>query len=298
MKRCELFLQINGGILLAAALERFMVAAGDAQALSLPEPMLGIPLRLAVLLTAVLELAVALVCLFGHNMELRLGLLAWLTTNYSVIWIALVWQHCSPQGSCIGSLTDPLRLSHGIIRGATEWLPIFLLAGSYAAVIWLWLNDRQKAVPTAVKISCPACGVHIQFASSNLGRVISCPQCHADITLRRPQNLKTSCFFCQGHIEFPSHAIGTKMRCPHCSMDITLKAPALGSGNEPQAMESKKRKSGNTMNRCFRFPLFRFSLLLTLPAPARALQGRATSAARVLAAFRAAACLRARPSSG
>ena len=43
------FILSAGGILLAAAVIRFVIATGDAQVLPLPDPMLGIPLRYDVL---------------------------------------------------------------------------------------------------------------------------------------------------------------------------------------------------------------------------------------------------------
>ena len=74
----QYFILSAGVILLAAALTRFLIAAGNAQVLSLPDPMLGIPLRYAVLLVGGFELAVALICLFGKRLGLQIGWLAWL----------------------------------------------------------------------------------------------------------------------------------------------------------------------------------------------------------------------------
>jgi hypothetical protein len=76
------YLYSAGGILLVAALVRFLMAAGQAQILTLPEPVLGMPFRFAVLLVGSFELIVALICLFGRRTGLQLGWLAWLNTNY------------------------------------------------------------------------------------------------------------------------------------------------------------------------------------------------------------------------
>ena len=128
------------------------------------------------------------------------------------------------QGTCIGSLTDPLHLSGGTAGVIISFLPVYLLLGSYMALLWLWLESRKAKAAKFLKMSCPACGVHIRFDERNLGRKIACPHCQAAIALHRPGNLKMACYFCKEHIEFPSHAIGEKMPCPHCNMDITLKA--------------------------------------------------------------------------
>ena len=225
-KWIKTFILSAGGILMAAAVERFLVVAGNAQVLDLPEPVMGIPLRYSVLLVGALELAVALICLFGRQTGLQLGWLAWLATNYFVYRIGLLAMGYHWQGTCIGSLTDPLHLARGTVGMIVSFLPVYLLLGSYAALGQLWWAGRRAKAAKFLKMSCPACGVHIRFDERNLGQKIPCPHCQKAITLRKPDLLKMSCFFCKEHIEFPSHAIGEKMSCPHCKMDITLKEPA------------------------------------------------------------------------
>jgi hypothetical protein len=242
MKWIRYFIITAGVILLAAALTRFLVAAGNAQVLALPDPMLGIPLRDAVLAVGAFELVVALICLLGKRVGLQVGWLAWLGTNYVVFWVGLVWQHCSPQGACIGSLTDPLRIYHGTAGYILEFLPFGLALGSYAAVASLWFSSdartarlgearqlaaRRDATAGLMKMFCPACGGHVKFAAQNIGQQIPCPHCQAAITLRKPdENLKMTCVLCGGHVEFPAYAVGQKIPCPHCAKTITLLKPA------------------------------------------------------------------------
>jgi DNA-directed RNA polymerase subunit RPC12/RpoP len=226
MKVIKLFIYSAGAIFLAAALERLLIIAGDTQALTLPDPLLGIPLRYAVLLVGTFELAMAMTCLFGRQVGVQLGWLAWLTTNYMVFRIGLLTMNCHQQATCVGSLTDPLHLTQGVTGFMLGLLPVYLLLGSYAAIIWLWMEGRKAKSAKFLKMSCSACGIHIRFDGRNLGQNISCPHCKNDITLRKPDLLKMTCFFCKEHIEFPSHALGEKIPCPHCKMDITLKEPA------------------------------------------------------------------------
>ena len=209
------------------ALNRLAKGRFAATVNQIPEPMLGFPLRYTVLIVGGFELVVALICLFGKQVGFQMCWLAWLATNFFVYRIGLYWMHSHPQASCIGSLTDPLHLAPGISGIIIGIIPFYLLLGSYAGVIWLWLQEgRTGQAVEMLKMSCPSCGIHIKFASQNLGQKISCPKCQKSITLRKPDLLKIACFFCQEHIEFPSHAIGEKMPCPHCNMDITLKEPA------------------------------------------------------------------------
>jgi hypothetical protein len=242
MKLVRSFVYSAGAILLVAAFGRFLIATGNERGLSRPDPVLGIPLRDAVIIVGGLELVTALICLFGKNIRLQIAWLAWLATNFIVFQIGLFWMHCRLQAACIGSLTDPLNLSSGTTGLVMEFMPIYLVFGSFAALIWGWFSkeakqarliaaqlraDQDDVSAGLLKILCPCCGGKVKFASQNIGQQIPCPHCQTTITLRRPkENLKMSCFFCHEHIEFPVHAVGTKLKCPHCKNDITLKEPA------------------------------------------------------------------------
>lgn len=208
---------------------RLLCIASPSEFWTFPDPLLGIHLRLATLLIGSIELGVALFCLVGKRLELRLALVAWLTTNFVVYWIGLISLGCHPQWSAVGTLMDPLQIARGNLGLVLRFAPGVLLVGSAGLLVWLWfgrkfLLRRQQAVEL-LKMFCPSCGGHIKFAPTNLGQKIPCPHCRTSISLRKPENLKMSCFFCQGHIAFPAHALGTKMPCPHCAKDITLIEP-------------------------------------------------------------------------
>jgi hypothetical protein len=240
----HLFILTAGGLLLGAALVRFLILIGNVPQLHRADPLLGLPLPLGILLVGCFELVVAIICLFGSRPGLQAGLLAWASINYLVFRIGLVWMGIHPEWTCLGSLTDPLHLARGTSGFAFSYvIPCALLVGSLAALLWQWRHPsnnpllQQSNTPSA-KMSCPACGRHIRFAIKNLGQKIPCPQCKTTITLRgsAPSNnpslhpsttpfLKTVCYFCKGHVGFPAHAIGEKIHCPHCKMDITLKEP-------------------------------------------------------------------------
>ena len=221
------FVYSAGGILLAAALIRFVIAAGDAPVLIMPEPILGIPIRYAVLGVGVIEAIVALYCLFGRQIALQVSWLTWLSTVYMVFRVSLLFVRVHPQATCIGSLTDPLHLARGTLGLIMAWTLLYLLLGSYVASgNLLWLEDQIPQPAGTRKMACPECGIHIRFALQNLGQRIPCPHCRIMITLREPDLLKMVCLYCQQHVEFPSHAIGQRIPCPRCKRDITLKEPA------------------------------------------------------------------------
>lgn len=225
----QFFIYAAGGVLLADGLIRLLCAASRNEFLTIPEPLLGIPLRLVVLLVGSIELGVALICLYGQRMELRLALVAWLSTNFVVYWIGLLSLGYHPQWSAVGTLTDPLQIARGNLGAWLQVAPAGLLVGSYGLLLWLWFGrkvlQRRQRTGDLLKMFCPSCGGHIKFALTNLGQKNPCPHCQTTISLRKPENLKMSCFFCHGHIAFPAHALGTKMPCPHCAKDITLVEP-------------------------------------------------------------------------
>jgi hypothetical protein len=230
MKAIKIFIKSAGAILLAAALERFLTAAGGAQYLSLSDALLGIPLRYGLLAVGGLELFVGAMCLFGKQSRTQLGWVVWIAVNYLVLQICLFWMGLQAQGTMVGSLGDPLGLERGWLGWVTRFGTAYFVLGSLGAAGWVWILEpafvRRGATQNRFqKTSCPSCGGHIGFTSGDFGRTVPCPHCQASIVLHKPGLLKASCFFCKQHIEFPSHAIGTKMACPHCSKDITLLEP-------------------------------------------------------------------------
>ena len=144
MKWIKPFLLCAGGILLMAALTRFLIATGNAQVMALPDPMLGIPLRYAVLAVGAIELIVALICLFGRHVGLQIGWLAWLRTNYIVFWIGLLAMHIHPQATGIGIFTDPLRIHRGMTGYVFTIIPFCLALGSYAAAVSILFSTEAR----------------------------------------------------------------------------------------------------------------------------------------------------------
>ena len=237
MNGIKLFIRIGGGILLAAALTRFLIAAENSPALALPEPLIGMSIRSAVMFVGGFELVVALFCLFGRWPWPQLGGLALLATGYIVYALVLLAKGIQVQASCVGSLTDPLRIYRGAAGYALQFVPFGLALGSYAAAVALWfsaearmaragarqLAARRDATTDLMKIVCPACGGQVEFAAPDVGKQIPCPHCQAAITLRKPDdNVKMTCVLCGGRIEFPAHAAGQEIACPHCAKSITL----------------------------------------------------------------------------
>ena len=221
----ELFILMAGTILMLTGTSKLIGVFSAAQSLDLAEPILGFSHRHLMLITGLFEVPVAFICLCINKPKLSLSLVAWLAANLCLyragLWM-MGWQHSN------GLLIEPLGISLRVSDAILSIASFFLLVGSLAALLVKrkTLSLIQGSTSDSIKLSCPACGGHVKFASQNIGQKIPCPHCQTIIKLRKPDLLKMSCFFCQEHIEFPSHCIGEKMPCPHCNKDITLMEPA------------------------------------------------------------------------
>lgn len=177
------FLGLAGVLLATAAMNRFIIAATDSQILALPDPILGIPIRYSVVGVGLAELLVGLICLFGKSVSTRSLLLAWLMTIWVVYQAAMLYQGINIRCTCLGILTDPLRLAHGLLGRVTEFLPVCLLVGAYVAMAVIWMN-RPRHKRNFQKVVCPGCGGRIEFPAEVIGWKIECPHCGGGVRLQ------------------------------------------------------------------------------------------------------------------
>jgi hypothetical protein len=97
------------------------------------------------------EVVIAVICLYpGVNQRLKLGLVAWLATNFLAyrigLW-AVDWHHpCR----CMGSLAGALRISDQAADSIMKVMLAYLLVVSYAILFWQWRRARwAKSAPAA-----------------------------------------------------------------------------------------------------------------------------------------------------
>jgi ribosomal protein S27E len=178
-----------GALLLAAGLERFITAAGDSQVLVMADPLLGMPVRYAVLCVGGMEVLVGLVCLFGRPGGIQTLLLVWLMTNWAVYQAGRLFMGSNVRCACLDSMTDPLRLSGGWVAQVTALLPFYLLAGAYAVLVVTWMRQRTRRRQEYLKVACPGCGGHIEFPTEGIEWKIDCPHCGGAIRLRNLSNI-------------------------------------------------------------------------------------------------------------
>lgn len=138
MVKCiQLFLRTAGVLLALAAVAKLVSADGTAKVLDISDPILSFSFRDVFAVVGLVELAIAVFCIVGSQIPIRVGLLVWFSTCLLIYRIGLnVVDFHKPCG-CLGGLTDALHISqHGASR-AVEIVLAYLLLGSYASALWL-----------------------------------------------------------------------------------------------------------------------------------------------------------------
>jgi hypothetical protein len=90
---------------------------------------------------------VALMCFFCRRILLPVGLVAWLATSFLAYRICLVLVGYHRPCNCMGGLTDALHIPPQVADAVMKSILAYLLAGSYATLIWLWRKNRKAAIP-------------------------------------------------------------------------------------------------------------------------------------------------------
>lgn len=182
-KYLDWFLRVAGWLLVMAACERFLAAAGDSQMLTFADPVLGFSIQHLTAGVGVILLACGLVCIFAKRRGIRAGLLASLMTDI-ICYLAMVpYIGMNGRWTCLGSLTDPLHLSRGWLRGPLEFLFLCLMAGAYGSSIFIWFRSWQIR-RNYIKVACPGCGGHIEFPKNTANCKIACPHCGGGVRLQ------------------------------------------------------------------------------------------------------------------
>jgi len=138
------FFIYSAGILLAiTAIAKLISSLGDAGILKNPDPILTISFQHIFWIVGAVELVISFFCFFGIRVELRLGLIALLATNFVMYRIGLILIGYLKPCPCLGNLTDALHILPKTADTAMKIILAYLLIGSYATLFWLWRQHRK-----------------------------------------------------------------------------------------------------------------------------------------------------------
>ena len=146
-RRCNVspvwFIPSAAAILVVTGAAKAWSAFGHIKILAVADPITGVQFGHLMLVVGVLELAIAGVCLFSKSQKLKLGLIAWLATNFVVYRLGLWWIGWKKPCSCLGNLTDALHISPQLADNIMKVILAYLLIGSYGLLFWHWWQGRQ-----------------------------------------------------------------------------------------------------------------------------------------------------------
>lgn len=140
----RVFVFTAGAILAVTGIAKVLSVFGSARLLEMADPILGLSFRRLMLTTSAVELAVAGVCFFSKSPKLSLILVALLATNLLAYRLALLSMDWHSPCSCLGNLTDALRIPPHTVATAMKIILAYLLIGSYACLFWLWWESKKR----------------------------------------------------------------------------------------------------------------------------------------------------------
>jgi hypothetical protein len=143
MKTVRLFLYSVVVVLLLTAAAKFLSSFGSGTILLTRDPVTGFRFKDIFRMVGGIEVVVALVCGFGKRIWLSAGLVAWLATSFLFYRLGLSLVGYHRPCSCMGNLTDVLRIPPESADTTMKIILAYLLIGSYAVLFWLWREKRK-----------------------------------------------------------------------------------------------------------------------------------------------------------
>lgn len=129
----------------ATGIAKIWTAFAHTKVLAEADPITGVSFGHLMLAVGVLELVIASICLFAKSQTLKLGLIAWLATNFVVYRLGLWWIGWKKPCSCLGNLTDALHISPQLADNIMKVILAYLLIGSYGLLFWQCRSEKRKA---------------------------------------------------------------------------------------------------------------------------------------------------------
>ncbi|HXI72036.1 MAG TPA: hypothetical protein VNN22_16900 [Verrucomicrobiae bacterium] len=187
----RIFIYSSGALLLAAASAGFLTNWASAGFTTPNDPIFKISIRHLFWIVSGVELAVALVCLFGRQIPLQLMLILWLSMNLAIYRASLTFLGMRGGfGGYLANLSDVFGISPNTTDTMLTMMILYLLIGGSISLLfpWVWTRMRKFSVKAngQIKNSCPSCGGRIEFPVYGVGRKIACPHCMSTITLQKP----------------------------------------------------------------------------------------------------------------
>ena len=143
MKLLNAFYLTCGAFLSVTLIAKLVSALGDARMLNEPDPVFSISNRKLMVLAAVIELMVAVVCFFGKRPAIKSGSLMWLASIFFAYRIGLYFLDNGKHCPCLGNLTDALHIRPETADIALKGILLYFLIGGVITSCWLRFHSKK-----------------------------------------------------------------------------------------------------------------------------------------------------------
>jgi hypothetical protein len=140
-KASRIYILTVGIFLIVVSSAKLWSTFGTAGILTTEDPVFGISFRVLLVVAAVFELAIGLVCLWHSNPVVPAALTAWFGLSVLIYRVGMFMAGWEKPCPCLGSLTDALHLSPSTAETTAHILLTYFLVGSCAIVAANW---RQR----------------------------------------------------------------------------------------------------------------------------------------------------------
>ena len=141
------FLKTAAFVLLTASVAKLISAFGATPTLYHNDPITGLSFDKLFLVVGVVELGSAVLCLSDVIGTCpKLGLVAWLSTNFLVYRLGLWFIGWHRPCGCMGGLAAVFRLSDKTADDIMKGLLAYMLIGSYAGLFWFAKQRREVGI--------------------------------------------------------------------------------------------------------------------------------------------------------
>jgi len=136
-----------GTVLLITGIAKVVSSFGAGQILNDVDPLIGFRFGSLMFAIGVVELTVAGLCLWGRYHTLAALLVAWLATNFIAYRFGLYLVGWHRPCTCLGTMTDAIRVSPQLADNVMKVVLAYLLVGSCAVLLWRWREPGKNGNP-------------------------------------------------------------------------------------------------------------------------------------------------------
>ena len=142
-KLLNVFMYTCVAILGITGVAKLVSVFGSALILGYPDPVFKFQFRHLMLAAGILEVGLAIICLYHSRILVANYLVAWFSTlllTYRLGMWYMGWKRSCP---CLGTLTDAIHISPETADAAMRIALSYLLIGSYGFLFWLWRQRKN-----------------------------------------------------------------------------------------------------------------------------------------------------------